>query len=44
MMFDDEEENPLVFESYDKLDSHNNNLVETNVRFLGNKTIVAEIV
>lgn len=43
-MFDDEEENPLVFESYDKLDSYNNNLVETNVRFLGNKTIVAEIV
>lgn len=44
-MFDNEEnENPLVFESYVELENHNNNLVETTVRFLGDKTIVAEIV
>ncbi len=36
--------NPLSFGSQGELDSHNNNLVETTVRFLGDRTIIAEIV
>jgi len=36
--------NPLVFSSQGELDTHNNNLVETTVRFLGDRTIIAEIV
>ena len=36
--------NPMVFSSRGELDSHNNNLVETTVRFLGDRTIIAEIV
>lgn len=37
-------DNPLVFSSQGELDTHNNNLVETTVRFLGDRTIIAEIV
>lgn len=36
--------NPMVFGSQGELDSHNNSLVETTVRFLGDRTIIAEIV
>ena len=36
--------NPMTFTSHGELDSHNNNLVETTIRFLGDRTIIAEIV
>ena len=36
--------NPLSFGSQGELDTHNNNLVETTVRFLGDRTLIAEIV
>ena len=36
--------NPMAFSSRGELDSHNNNLVETTIRFLGDRTIIAEIV
>lgn len=36
--------NPMAFLSRGELDSHNNNLVETTIRFLGDRTIIAEIV
>lgn len=44
---EDEDEllkNPMVFGSQGELDTHNNNLVETTIRFLGDRTIIAEIV
>lgn len=36
--------NPLVFGSQGELDLHNKSLVETTIRFLGDRTIIAEIV
>lgn len=38
------EQNSLVFSSKGELDSHNTNLVETTVRFLGDRTVISQIV
>lgn len=38
------QQSPLAFSSKGELDSHNTNLVETTVRFLGDRTIIAQIV
>ena len=40
----EQQANPMAFSSQGELDTHNNNLVETTVRFLGDRTIIAEIV
>lgn len=34
----------MKFESQAELDNYNNNLVETNVRLVGDKTVVAQVV
>ena len=34
----------MQFESQAQLDNYNNNLVETNVRLMGDKTVVAQVV
>ena len=39
-----EGESSIHFQSQADLDSYNNNLVETNVRLMGDKTIVAQLV
>lgn len=41
---EDEQTNSMAFRSIAELESHNQNLVETTVRFLGDRTIIAEIV
>ena len=33
----------MQFESQAELDNYNNNLVETNVRLMGDKTVVAQV-
>ena len=39
-----EGESSIHFQSQADLDNYNNNLVETNVRLMGDKTIVAQLV
>ena len=41
---DIEYESPLVFPTVGALDNHNSSLVETTVKLIGNKTVIAEVV
>lgn len=37
-------QNNIQFNSQAELDSYNNNLVETNVRLMGDKTVIAQVI
>lgn len=43
-IIDDGHSSPLMFSSPGELENYNSNLVETNVKMIGNKTIIAEVV